>query len=188
MRHQNLNELFTSIANAIRELGGASGNIVADDFPDVILGMGKHVWNKYNCSSTTTYVEKTTSVSNLQMKTQNQARQTQYTFDSSTGLYTVADANGNYQYSSTINTSYPYHIFAENVSGSKQNVGNIMYKITSFTNSMSGPKITGTKYYSEAQTTYIKGSTSYGTVESKDENAYPDNGRHTDGYWYVKVK
>lgn len=30
-----------------------------------------------------------------------------------------------------------------------------------------------------------QGSTSYGTVQSADPNAYPTNGVHTDGYWYV---
>lgn len=35
-------------------------------------------------------------------------------------------------------------------------------------------------------TTYSKGTTSYGTVESQDVDAYPDNG-YQDGYWYVRV-
>lgn len=39
-----------------------------------------------------------------------------------------------------------------------------------------------TQYFQE----YSKGEL-IGTVESDDENAYPTNGRHTDGYWYVKV-
>ena len=35
-------------------------------------------------------------------------------------------------------------------------------------------------------TTYSKGSTDYGLVVSSNVNDYPDNGRHNDGYWYVK--
>lgn len=50
--------------------------------------------------------------------------------------------------------------------------------------------------YSEKQTVYTrytqstdysKGTTSYGTVSSTNPSAYPTNGRHTDGYWYVKI-
>lgn len=35
-------------------------------------------------------------------------------------------------------------------------------------------------------TWYTKGSTSYGVVEGYSGD-YPDNGRHSDGYWYVRV-
>ena len=37
--HKNLTELFTAIADAIREKTGATGPIVADDFPDAILAI-----------------------------------------------------------------------------------------------------------------------------------------------------
>lgn len=39
---------------------------------------------------------------------------------------------------------------------------------------------TSAGYYSKG--TYIE------DIEAKEENAYPSNGRHSDGYWYVKVE
>jgi hypothetical protein len=42
------------------------------------------------------------------------------------------------------------------------------------------------KYTPTAKYSYVQGSTSYGTVTSTNSSAYPTNGRHTDGYWYVK--
>lgn len=36
MKHNTLNELFTSVANAIRAKTGKTGNIIADNFPDEI--------------------------------------------------------------------------------------------------------------------------------------------------------
>lgn len=35
-------------------------------------------------------------------------------------------------------------------------------------------------------TDFLKGTTSYGIVEG-NVGDYPDNGRHSDGYWYVRV-
>ena len=42
------------------------------------------------------------------------------------------------------------------------------------------------KYTPTARYSYVQGSTSYGIVTSTNSSAYPTNGRHTDGYWYVK--
>lgn len=43
------------------------------------------------------------------------------------------------------------------------------------------------KYY-DSTLTYSKGSTSYGSVaNTTNSSAYPANGRHSDGYWYVKT-
>lgn len=43
-----------------------------------------------------------------------------------------------------------------------------------------------TKY--STTSSYSKGSTSYGTVaNTTNSSAYPANGRHSDGYWYVKT-
>lgn len=48
-------------------------------------------------------------------------------------------------------------------------------------------RVSGACYYArKTGSTYVKGDRSYGTVSSTDPNAYPSNGRHTDGYWYIK--
>lgn len=46
--------------------------------------------------------------------------------------------------------------------------------------------VSGSRYVKNTQSVQIKGSTSYGTVESTNRSAYPDNGVQ-DGYWYVFV-
>ena len=41
------------------------------------------------------------------------------------------------------------------------------------------------RYVEEA--TLVADTSSYvGDVISSNPNAYPDNGKHTDGYWYIK--
>lgn len=49
-----------------------------------------------------------------------------------------------------------------------------------------GCEITYTLYELSATLTSYEKGTYIEDVTSPSENAYPDNGRHTDGYWYVK--
>lgn len=60
-----------------------------------------------------------------------------------------------------------------------------VYKYRGITNSSNTVKVTG--YKGTLTTNETQGSTSYGQVESEDADAYPENGKHTDGYWYVYI-
>ena len=61
----------------------------------------------------------------------------------------------------------------------------VVYKYDSFRSASSSITLKG--YKVTLTTNETQGSTSYGQVESEDADAYPENGKHTDGYWYVYI-
>ena len=163
---------------------GAVTMITAAD--GTVLWKLGYTWKKYNTVSQTKYVEVQTSV----RQESTGAKSTfycsyDYTFDSATGKYTLNDPKrtstsqyGNTRYSTNY-VGYPCFIPDGTTTSSK------MYKVTSVTYSMQGFFAIGTRYESTLQTTYSRG-TYISDITSTDENAYPADGVHTDGYWYIK--
>ena len=70
------------------------------------------------------------------------------------------------------------------------NVGDHFWKMTKVVTKDDGKKYVRVQEYEVVSTTiisgYEKGKTFYGVVEGSAGD-YPDNGRHSDGYWYVRV-
>lgn len=135
------------------------------------------------------------------------------TFNASTGKYSLTPSNywfGSEKMSDvelpTYYTTYNTVIFfsptkvstgsghketqttAEYITGTKANTQlNFLANGTFTTRSAMGTTTyENTKY--TVTSSYSKGSTSYGTVaNTTNSSAYPANGRHSDGYWYVKT-
>ena len=80
--------------------------------------------------------------------------------------------------------NYPYFLekFAQATSGV-----NTVYHATGVGTYGNGDyAIDGYIYTAKANPTIYSQGTYIEDVISTDANAYPDNGRHTDGYWYVR--
>jgi len=115
-------------------------------------------------------------------------------FDEETGLFTVNNSlftlNQNYALV-CYNGSRNYGI---RTSSQTQNSSTRLYNASQSGSGSNIGMITNMTRYAPSHTyqvhdsyisTYIQGSTDYGEVKSTNKNAYPTNGRHTDGYWYV---
>lgn len=101
-----------------------------------------------------------------------------YSFDASTGVFTLTRA--------TVNIVYYVRIgdyFFDDLSASS---GSTVNEVTE-TGSGGGTtrKIIYTQWTSKPTTTQVRGEY-VSDVESGNASEYPDNGIHTDGYWYVK--
>lgn len=146
---------------------------------------GRVFWKKYSCVESVVYTDTTTSARQERIgaidETYTCAKR--YTFNSETGEYTLMFLKtlnaGNYANScseypcvlSTSNGAYP----------------NSLYEVTSATKSpSSGLLVIGNRHVPVASTIFSRG-TYVEDVTATDANAYPDDGRHTDGYWYVKI-
>ena len=91
---------------------------------------------------------------------------------------------------SSASNDYPYIKFTDTITGTGESMNflsdsinqNLVYKYASYSQSeglyVYAPSNTVTTNYTQGN--YIT------DVTSTDESAYPENGRHTDGYWYVK--
>lgn len=129
-----------------------------------------------------------------------------YTYDNSTGYYKIYRAsfllsqyanvgvNNNTCYSiqciytpilsdiSAANMVYAdgsqiYRLYSGEIATSTSGVGKVTFTGSSYSSFLGGT-------YALEQS-YAQGSTSYGTVTSTSSSTYPNNGKHTDGYWYV---
>lgn len=147
-----------------------------------VLLAGVYTWKKYTAAETiTSYAKKTDE--NVTFRrfhySQNVTTYMDMKFDESTGKFTLSISNT--KSASSISLTYPYY----GSSGSTE-----VYKLTAKKGSEgSGSQVyykyDQIKYYSEPVIAYSQG-TYIEDVIAASENAYPDNGRHTDGYWYVK--
>lgn len=140
------------------------------------------VWKKYNAVGTSVWEEKTEETTvRMFYSSGTFILYKVKTFDASTGKIGVDKSGGakSVNYTAGYNTSYPYYSTDD------------VYKITG--EGTYNQTSTGTRYYeypalmyySERVTTYTQG-TYIEDVTSDNETAYPENGIHTDGYWYVK--
>lgn len=148
-----------------------------------VLLAGGYTWKKYNTKSVTTYTENESQVNNVTMFISDIIYAfTGKTFDSKTGKFTLQGRVSLYNYEQVYG-QYPYVL--QNFAGTMYDVDTV-YKATSVTFvTYSSYSVSGYKYTAKSNTTYSQG-TYIENVTSPDENAYPENGRHTDGYWYVK--
>lgn len=174
---------FASV-RAITIPEGAVKMITAPD--GTVLWKLGYTWKKYNVVSETKYVESRTSVSQERIGAGGSARlscATAYSINSNTGEYTLVSPTTQTarEYSSSYST-YPYVLATSDASNAHPGS---MYYANSVIVSIRGTLITGYRYDATQQTTYSRG-TYIEDVTATDANAYPDNGKHTDGYWYVK--
>lgn len=147
-----------------------------------VLLAGEYTWKKYAAAETiTSYAKKTDeNVTIIRFHyTQNVTTYRNMEFNESTGKFTLSLSNT--KNASSISLSYPYY----GSSGSTE-----VYKLTARKGTVGSGSQLGymyerIKYYSEPVIAYSQG-TYIEDVVSPDASAYPENGRHTDGYWYVK--
>ena len=157
-----------------------------------VLLAGGYTWKKYNTVATTTYEQQQEQLGYIELNVPGNKKYAcahkSYTFDASNGKYTLADYE-------IIEPYYApkegYKYFGEKFS-SKNEVTGVMYESSDYTvlYDLNTYKIyvcmdMTIKHTSAAKTTYLQG-TYIGDVTSPNETEYPENGRHTDGYWYVK--
>lgn len=134
-----------------------------------------YTWKKYSVNTTTsapyTYSEGAQISVTYASKTSVRAGSS-FTFDANTGIFTLKTQISTYITSLT--TSRPYFTFT---SGSPSG----MFKYYS----KSGTTVTYAPYNVSATITQSRGDY-ISDVTSESESAYPTNGVHTDGYWYVR--
>lgn len=136
-----------------------------------------YTWKKYSVK-TTTGAPYTHAVGMTTIKTyaKGTALRTanNYTFDANTGKFTLSSPV-------TVSvTTISYKYFMLNATTSSE-----MYRYYSKSTSSDSVTITCAPFNVSATTTKSQGDY-ISDVTSSDESAYPDNGVHTDGYWYVK--
>lgn len=162
------------------------------------------VWKKYAATSTTTYTEviKTdgqaagmtqTNPYTIASKNQygtylNMRWATSYTFDSSTGKFTLNNyTEGTYleaHMAGAITTgSSKYYVQGCTSNNGSRIDTTCVFRV--FNGEYASALYFKNKHYATKSTTYSQGAY-IEDVESDDPSAYPDNGVHTDGYWYVK--
>lgn len=133
---------------------------------------GVYVWEKYD-AVVATYSEKQGSIKDgfeeKPSDLDSSAKYMRYSFDSTTGIFTLSHAfpNGTYYASDSPQKIYRYAQYEISSGGTVQQ----KHLYVPYTAVPDG---------------YQKGSTYYGTVTSEDEAAYPAAGEQ-DGYWYVLV-
>ncbi len=152
----------------------------------------RYCWEKWSCSRmliTTMTAEATGDSVNVSLGASVgllSMYKTRYAYTSGEGYYSFSNkipAN-TYTFEEAYQKGYVYITDSEKVY-----TGESYLKITGYVYEGT-KKMLVCKKYKVAKTTtasgYIKGSTSYGIVEGLAGD-YPDNGRHSDGYWYVRV-
>lgn len=186
-------------------IGGALRNLTGEGYVNIggvlrpitignyniggVLLAGGYTWKKYNTVVTTTYVEKQGDVNvPLTLKFTSSNGGTKYTFGK-TKKFSTAD--GTFSLTNTASYSppnywsnmktYPYYL----QDGKCYKMTSYNSNATNLGNGISGFKFYATEFYAEAVTSYSRG-TYIEDVTSPDASAFPENGRHTDGYWYVK--
>lgn len=144
---------------------------------DIVWQMALYTWAKYSVNSTTTYEEYLgDSTSFTFAVTDGLDCSYSYTFDSATGTFTLTDpkSTGGQIYSSDYRLGRIYFEYP-------RSSGNV-YKATS----QSGNTYTCLPLLAKTNATQSRGDF-IKNVTATDESTYPENGVHTDGYWYVKV-
>lgn len=140
-----------------------------------------YTWKKYTVSTTTAYNTKksTTQIKPRYDVTKAIKYASNYTFNTSTGVYTLnSPTTGTI---ANLTTSKKYYMLNKATSGSEMNefislgtpndAGQATLQYYIWTSTSSDTQEIGT---------YIE------DVTSENESEYPTNGVHTDGYWYVK--
>jgi hypothetical protein len=141
-----------------------------------------YTWKKYTVTASAgapyTAVEASTNLSITVSNSTQINVGDGYSFDDSTGVFTLENATSKMAYY-VISGSY----FFDDLSASS---GSTMNEVTaSGSGAGATRKLTYTRWTSKPTTTQVRGEY-VSDVESENASEYPDNGIHTDGYWYVK--
>lgn len=152
----------------------------------------RYCWEKWDCSRviiTTMSAEATGNSVNVTLNASTGSLsmyKTRYGYTSGDGYYSFSNkipAN-TYTYEEAYQKGYVYVTDNEKVY-----TGEYYLKITGYAYEGTEKKLV-LKQYKVVKNTktsgYSKGTISYGIVEG-NVGDYPDNGRHSDGYWYVRV-
>lgn len=128
----------------------------------------KYIYAKYRLSSVETYVEVLKSTTSASKSSSNTSRgYASYTFDKVTGLFEVVGSASNI-------------VNAYNVATDKKSL--ILTKPGSYSNA----EYTFTNYTYQGQLQTVDSAGAYiGSVSGVD-GTYPNNGKHTDGFFYIK--
>ena len=150
-----------------------------------VLLSGGYTWKKYNTVATTTYTEVATAISSLRIPKPSSGHYAYNTktFDSTTGKFTLSGRITTWTYAADYN-KYPY--FLENFSNQPTGEAKVYHATSVGTYGNGDYAVDGYVYTTKANQTIYSQGTYIEDVISTDANAYPDNGRHTDGYWYVR--
>ncbi|GAB0167439.1 Ig-like domain-containing protein [Lysinibacillus sp. CTST325] len=139
----------------------------------------KYYWSKYNVNTNVTYNEPSWGSEHGSYDSVFAGKAKSYSWNSSTGKFVLSSS----VYSSSEMVSdgaYAYAIFGTELYRYKWNYG-------SYPASNPGGKYAAYKDSANAttNTTYSRGSLVQSNIQA-EEGAYPTDGRHTDGYWYVR--
>lgn len=183
---------YVTVGGARKEISGGYVNIGGVWKPIVktyvnVNGVWKnawkelYTWKKYTVKKSSTYAQSKSSLKTNSSHDFSEAVKysSSYTFDSSTGKYTLKSPSTGDCYDLT--TTNKYYMTGTSTSGSTMDE----YSSKGFIISGIGTL----KYYTHSSTVTSTTET-IGTyisdVTSENSSAYPTNGKHTDGYWYVK--
>ena len=154
----------------------------------------KYTWAKYNAVGTTTYTwKKYNSIKEYEKKASSTTMEfaecstvslyKSYSFDTSTGKYTLKTLNKSIKLTASNVDTYKNNYYS--LDGTTTST---MYRVNGKTTSINtGTSSLSLTIFTSQLGDYSQGSTSYGTVSSATSSAYPTDGRHTDGYWYVST-
>lgn len=187
--HENIGGILKSFIDGYENVGGVLKKILIgyQNVGGVLVpmqgtagtGAPRYVWKKYSVVQGQGYVEYLDSATSTPPYTSNYMQvSSSYSFNSATGIFSLVSPT-RYRYSDYTSgrlwETMPY--------GYIENGDNTIYKIIGVGSGAGA--IYGYKLLSKTGTTTVQGSY-IGDVTSENENAYPDNGIHTDGYWYIK--
>ncbi|MFJ3386347.1 hypothetical protein [Lysinibacillus sp. NPDC086135] len=138
-----------------------------------------YYWSKYNVNTNVTYIEPTWGAERSGYDSEFTGKAKSYSWNSSTGKFVLSGSV--YSSSETVSDGmYAYAIFGTELYRYKWDYGN-------YPANNSGGKYAAYKNSSDASTntTTTKGSLVQSNIQA-EEGIYPVDGRHTDGYWYVR--
>lgn len=140
-----------------------------------------YTWKKYTVKTSTAYVQEKTAetLTDDDLPSYNSVfAGDSYTFDASTGKYTIKNrATTTPDKLNTITRKY--------FSRSSSSTATYMYEFIENSGSDWIPEYS-VYLYTSKETTVNSQGTYVSDVTSENSSAYPTNGRHSDGYWYVK--
>lgn len=154
---------------------------------DGVLLAGGYTWKKYNATAVYKYVEKNSTGKKVSYPAYDAVRLYESkSFNGSTGQYTLSGGRDYEWYDLTSAfDDHPKYFYLN--STNKARVGYVTYVTLNFDSDMNMLlDVTYTLYSSEQELSHYTQGTYIEDVISSNKNAYPENGRHTDGYWYVK--
>ncbi|MBQ4047316.1 MAG: hypothetical protein IJC93_02980 [Clostridia bacterium] len=153
----------------------------------------KYCWEKWGCARVTIYslsgefTGETVEWVNPDRIVYGGTLYSKRTTYAAAGYYRFSNNMPNSNFTMTELYDLGYRYLTEN---EQVNVGETYLRLSGISYREDGTKIMNIKQYEVKQEKtvgdYTKGSKSYGVVEGYSGD-YPDNGRHSDGYWYVRV-